>query len=62
MTDQPRRPQYHDYQPPRVYRAGVTLRRSYLTGAAGSVEEAMMKALLDRFDERTNATTEFLPR
>ena len=61
MTDHPQRPNYHDYQPPRVYRAGVSLRRSYLTGAADSVEEGMMKALLDRFDERHSAVTEFKP-
>lgn len=52
MTDYPRRPHYHDYQHPRLYRAGVTLRRSYLTGAADSTEEGMMKALLKRVDEK----------
>ena len=62
MPDQPRRPSYQDYQSPSLYRAGVSLRRSYLTGAADSVEEGMMKALLARFDERTSAVTEFLPR
>ena len=51
MPDQTRRPHYHDYQPPRLYRAGVSLRRSYLTGAADSTEEGMMRRLLERFDE-----------
>ena len=51
MSDYPRRPHYHDYQPPRLYRTGVSLRRSYLTGASDSVEEGMMKALLRRVDE-----------
>ena len=43
---------YHDYQPPRLYRTGVSLRRSYLTGAADTQEESMMKRLLERFDEQ----------
>ena len=51
MPDQLRRPAYHDYQPPKLYQAGVTLRRTYLTGAADSVEERMMQRLLKRFDE-----------
>lgn len=62
MTDPDRRPSYQDYQAPSLYRTGLSLRRSYLTGAADSVEEGMMKALLKRFDERTGATTEFLPK
>lgn len=56
------RPAFQDYQPPSLYRTGLSLRRSYLTGAAGSPEEEAMKALLTRFDERTSAATEFLPR
>lgn len=53
MSDPIPRPRYHDYQPPSLYRAGCTLRRSYLTGKADTVEEGMMKRLLERFDEGT---------
>lgn len=52
MADLPR-PKYHDYQPPKLYQAGCTLRRSYLTGKADSVEEGMMLRLLERFDQGT---------
>ena len=53
MSDQLRRPRYHDYQPPNLYRAGCTLRRSYLTGRADSEEEERMRSLLTQFDERS---------
>lgn len=46
----PRRPALHDYQPPRLYRAGITLRRTFLTGPAATPEEEEMKALLQRAD------------
>lgn len=62
MSDPMPRPHYHDYQPPRLYRTGLSLRRSYLAGDGNSIEEGMMKALLQRFDERTGAVTEFLPK
>lgn len=61
MTDPVRRPSYQDYQHPSLYRTGLSLRRSYLTGEADSVEEGMMLALLKRFDERHSAPTTFAP-
>ena len=42
-----RRLLYHDYQPPKLYQAGVTLRRSFLTGPAATPEEESLKAILD---------------
>lgn len=45
MSKSPRRPLYHDYQPPELYRTGVALRRSFLTGPATD-EEAELKSLL----------------
>lgn len=61
MSDQPPRPKYHDYQPPRLYQAGCTLRRSYLTGRADSVEEGMMQSLLRRFDEKAGTARSGTP-
>ena len=47
-----RRPLYHDYQPPRLYRAGVTLRRGFLTGPAATPEEEAMKELIARAEPK----------
>ena len=46
-----RRLLYHDYQPPRVYRAGVTLRRTFLTGPAATPEEEALKAIRAKADD-----------
>ena len=45
-----RRPALHDTQPPPLYRTGLTLRRTFLTGPAQTPEEEAMKALLNRAD------------
>ncbi|WP_174292168.1 hypothetical protein [Sphingomonas bacterium] len=50
MPKTPRRPLFQDYQQPRLFRAGMTLRRSFLTGPAATPEEEEMKALIDKAD------------
>ena len=51
MASPPRRPLYHDYQPPRLFRAGVTLRRSFLTGPSETPEELELREVLKKADE-----------
>ncbi len=46
-------PRYHDTQPPRLYRVGCSLRQGFLTGRSDSIEERMMRRLLERLDEGT---------
>lgn len=53
MAQPPRRPLYHDYQAPRLFRAGVTLRRSFATGPAETPEEQALHDVLKRVDEPT---------
>ena len=55
MPDQTRRPLYCDYQPPNLYRVGCTLRRSYLTGPAGTIDELDMTRLLEQVDRPTTS-------
>ena len=51
MPNTPHRPAMHDVQPPPVYRAGITLRRSFLVGPADTAEEQRLKALLSEADK-----------
>ena len=51
MANPPRRPLYHDYQPPRLYRAGAALRRGFLTGPAETPEEQALREVLNKADE-----------
>ena len=51
MVKGPRRPIYHDIQPPELFRAGIALRRSYLTGPADTPEEAAMKSLIEDVEQ-----------
>ena len=55
MPDQTRRPLYCDYQPPNLYRVGCALRRSYLTGPAGTADELNMTRLLEQVDRPTTS-------
>ena len=46
---------YHDHQTPRLYRAGVLLRRTFLLGPAATPEETSLQELLDQVDRKTGS-------
>jgi hypothetical protein len=62
MVKRPRRPQYHDIQPPELFRTGVALRRSYLTGPADTPEEAVMKAMIEGVEQPEKTQLLLRPR
>lgn len=61
MIKGPRRPHYHDTQPPALFRAGIALRRSFLTGPANTVEEAEMASLIEDVEQPEKTWLHFGP-
>ena len=61
MAKGPRRPSYHDIQAPELFRAGIALRRSYLTGPANTPEEAAMASLIEGVEQPEKTLLHFGP-
>ena len=62
MTVPPRRPRFPDIQPPKLYRAGITLRRGYPLGPTETQEEDELKGLLEQADRPAEEKTILQPR
>ncbi|WP_299648284.1 hypothetical protein [Sphingomonas bacterium] len=61
MSKGPRRPLYQDIQPPELFRAGVALRRSYLTGPADTPEETELARLIEDVEQPEQTVLHFGP-